>query len=108
MSELISTIFIAAGILANFVSSLGVVRFPDVYNQLHSATKSLTIGICFMLVGVVIRYGFTGIGVKALLAIPLIFFTSSVATHALSKGMYKFGIMPGEKTVRDDYNEVCK
>ena len=40
---------------------------------------------------------------KALIAIPLLFFTSTVAAHALVRGSYKFGIKLWDKTVIDDY-----
>ena len=106
MTEIISTIFIAIGTLANLISCIGLVRLPDLYNRLQTSTKSVTLGICSMLVGVLIKYGFIGIGIKALIAIPLIFFTATVSAHALAKGAYYFGIKPGKKTVRDDYEDA--
>ncbi len=105
MSELISTIFIATGIVFNLFGCVGLMRLPDVYNRLQSATKCVTLGTCSILLGVLIRYGFINIGIKALVAIPLLFFTATVAAHALAKGSYRFGIRLGEKSVHDDYRE---
>ena len=85
---------------------IGLLRLPDVYNRLQSATKSVTLGTCSILFGLFLHYGFTGIGVKALIAIPLIFFSSTVAAHALIKGSYKFGIKLSDRTVVDAYKEV--
>lgn len=104
--EIASTILIAIGILFNLFGCIGLIRLPDVYNRLQSATKCVTLGTCSILLGVVLNYGFIGIGVKALLAIPLLFFAATVAAHALAKGAYKFGVKLGKKSVKDDYKET--
>ncbi len=93
----------STGILFNIFGCLGLVRLPDVYNRLQSATKCVTLGTCSILLGVLVWFGFVNIGVKALVAIPLLFFTSTVAAHALAKGSYRFGIKLGRKSVHDDY-----
>jgi len=101
----ISTILIATGILFNLFGCVGLLRLPDVYNRLQSATKCVTLGTCSILLGMVVRYGITGAGIKALVAIPLLFFAATVAAHALAKGSYRFGIKLGEKSVHDDYKD---
>ena len=60
------------------------------------------------MLGVVIHYGITEAGVKALIAIPLLFFGATVAAHALVKGAYQFGVKLGDKSVRDDYKDAVK
>lgn len=105
MTEIISNIFIAVGTLFNLLSCIGLIRLPDTYNRLQASTKALTLGLCSILLGVTIRYGFTGIGIKAILAIVVIFFTATVSAHALARGTHRFGIRPGDETIRDDYRE---
>lgn len=103
---IISTVFIAIGILFNLFGCVGLIRLPDVYNRLQSATKCVTLGTCSILLGVLVRYGFVSIGIKALVAIPLLFFSATVAAHALAKGSYRFGIKLGDKSIHDDYKNV--
>lgn len=105
---IISTALIAIGILFNIFGCIGLIRLPDVYNRLQSATKCVTLGTCSILLGVLVRFGFINTGIKALVAIPLLFFTATVAAHALAKGSYRFGIKLGEKSVHDDYAEEMK
>ncbi|MCF8217679.1 MAG: monovalent cation/H(+) antiporter subunit G [Bacteroidales bacterium] len=105
---MISSIIITIGILFNLLGCLGLIRFPDVYNRLQSATKCVTLGTCSILLGVLIHYGFVEIGVKALLSIPLLFFSATVGAHALVKGSYKAGIKLGDKSVKDDYKEEVR
>ncbi|TLX75751.1 Na+/H+ antiporter subunit G [Labilibacter sediminis] len=106
--ETISVILIAIGILFNLFGCIGLIRLPDVYNRLQSATKCVTLGTCSILLGVLFYYGFIDIGVKALITIVILFFTATVAAHALVKGAYKFGVKLGDKSVKDDYKEVKK
>jgi len=106
--EIIGFIFICIGILFNFFGCIGLIRLPDVYNRLQSATKCVTLGTCSILLGVLFFRGFAGSGIRALIAIPLLFFSATVAAHALVKGAYIFGIKLGDKSIKDDYKDAVK
>jgi multicomponent Na+:H+ antiporter subunit G len=106
--EIIGFIFICIGILFNLFGCIGLIRLPDVYNRLQSATKCVTLGTCSILMGVIFYYGFNNAGFKAIIAIPLLFFTATVAAHVLVKGAYLFGIQLGDKSVKDDYKDANK
>jgi multicomponent Na+:H+ antiporter subunit G len=106
--EIIGFIFICIGILFNLFGCIGLMRLPDVYNRLQSATKCVTLGTCSILIGVIFYFGITETGIKAVLAIPLLFFSATVAAHALVKGAYIFGVKLGDKSVKDDYKDVQK
>jgi multicomponent Na+:H+ antiporter subunit G len=103
-----STILIGIGVLFNLFGCIGLIRLPDVYNRLQSATKCVTLGTCSILLGVLLHFGFIDIGVKALIAIPLLFFGATVAAHALVRGAYHAGILLGDKSVKDDYKDTVK
>ena len=106
--EIIGFILICIGLLFNFFGCIGLIRLPDVYNRLQSATKCVTLGTCSILLGVLFYSGIDGAGVRALIAIPLLFFGATVAAHALVKGSYLFGIKLGDKSVKDDYKDAAK
>ncbi|MBI9060510.1 MAG: monovalent cation/H(+) antiporter subunit G [Marinilabiliaceae bacterium] len=108
MNETFTILFLVTGVLFNFFGCIGLLRLPDVYNRLQSATKCVTLGTCSILLAVLIHYGFITIGIKALLAIPLLFFSATVAAHALVRGAYLFGVQMTDKTVVDDYKEVAQ
>jgi multicomponent Na+:H+ antiporter subunit G len=103
---MISLIFIIIGILFNLLGCIGIIRLPDTYNRLQAATKCVTLGTCSILIGVLFHFGFNDAGVKAILAIPILFFGSTVAAHALIRGTYRFGIRLGKKSVKDDYKDA--
>jgi multicomponent Na+:H+ antiporter subunit G len=108
MNNIISLIFITVGILFNLLGCIGIIRLPDTYNRLQAATKCVTLGCCSILLGVAFWFGFSDASAKALVAIPVLFFASTVGAHSLIRGMYHFGIKLGDKSVRDDYKDVVK
>lgn len=101
-------ILICIGVLFNTFGCIGLIRLPDVYNRLQAATKCVTLGCCSILVGVTVHFGISDAGFKALVAIPILFFSATVAAHALIRGSYHFGTKLSDKTIRDDYKEAVK
>jgi multicomponent Na+:H+ antiporter subunit G len=108
MNNMASFICLCIGIVFNLFGCIGMIRLPDVYNRLQAATKCVTLGTCSILLGVLLHFGFTDAGVKSLVAIPILFFTSTAAAHALIRGAYHFGIPLGKKSIRDDYKDAVK
>jgi multicomponent Na+:H+ antiporter subunit G len=103
MNELIFKLLLTIGVIFNLFGCIGLLRLPDVYNRLQSATKCVTLGTCSILLSLVFKYGISEIGVKALIAIPLLFFVATVAAHALVKGSYYFGVKMSDQSVIDEY-----
>jgi multicomponent Na+:H+ antiporter subunit G len=108
MINIISLIFITTGIVFNLLGCIGILRLPDTYNRLQAATKCVTLGCCSILLGACFHFGLSGGGLKSLIAIPILFFSSTVAAHALIRGTYHFGVKLGDRSVRDDYKETAK
>jgi multicomponent Na+:H+ antiporter subunit G len=44
-------IFIFLGVIAFLISSIGLVRMPDIYTRMHAGTKTTTIGIILIVLG---------------------------------------------------------
>jgi multicomponent Na+:H+ antiporter subunit G len=108
MNDMADIILISIGVLFNIFGCIGLIRLPDVYNRLQAATKCVTLGCCSILLGVMIHFGISGAGFRALVAIPILFFTATVAAHALVRGAYHFGAKLDKRSVKDDYREEVK
>lgn len=77
-------------------SSIGIVRFPDVFTRLHAATKAPTLGIMSILIATFLfLYGTHNIvSGKLLLALLFIVVTSPVGGHMLSRAAHMSGVKP--------------
>jgi multicomponent Na+:H+ antiporter subunit G len=105
MSDTIGIGFIVVGLAFDFFGCLGLVRLPDVYNRLQAATKCVTLGTFSIMVGMFLIFGFTAVGMKALLCGVFLLITSPTAAHALSRAAYRSGIKLWDKSVVDRYGE---
>ena len=89
-----SGFFIAGGVVALLIGSLGLLRLPDVYCRIHAVGMIDTAGASFIILGMIIHEGFTLVTVKLVLIGVFMFFTSPIATHAVAQVAYKSGVVP--------------
>ncbi|MDJ0975317.1 MAG: monovalent cation/H(+) antiporter subunit G [Planctomycetota bacterium] len=101
--HLIAFVVMAIGLFFDIVGCLGLVRLPDVYNRLQAGTKCVTLGTFLILLGVLIRFGFDAMGVKALLCLWFIAMTSPTAAHAIARAAHKAGFPLWKGSVVDRY-----
>ncbi|TVR16861.1 MAG: Na+/H+ antiporter subunit G [Balneolaceae bacterium] len=94
IQNIISIIFVVIGIIFMLVGSIGIIRLPDFYARTHSVSKSDTLGIIFVILGLVIYEGLTQSSLKLVLIILFIFLANPVGTHALARAAYKRGLNP--------------
>jgi len=92
--EILSGLCIAVGVVALLTGSLGLIRLPDLYSRTHAVGMMDTAGVGFILLGLIIHEGFTLISVKLALVGIFLFFTSPIATHAVSQVAYRSGVKP--------------
>ena len=95
----------ALGLAFDVVGCLGLVRLPDVYNRLQAGTKCVTLGTFLILLGVIVRFGFGAMGVKALLCLWFIAMTSPTAAHAIARAAHRSGVPLWSGSVVDQYAE---
>jgi len=87
-------ILVTSGILFMLVGSVGIIRLPDFYSRTHSVSKSDTLGIIFVIMGLVVYEGFTQSSLKLILIILFIALSNPVGTHALARAALKKGLNP--------------
>jgi multicomponent Na+:H+ antiporter subunit G len=102
MSNNFALAFIIIGVTFDLLGCLGLIRLPDIYNRLQAATKSVTLGTCAILFGVAFEFGIVSSGgIKALICILFVMFTSPTAAHALARGSHIRGFKLWEGSVVD-------
>lgn len=73
------------GLLFTLVSTVGVLRLPDVYSRAHTASQADTLGAGFALAGVALAFGVQSPTVKTVLLLVFIFVTNPTAAHAIAR-----------------------
>jgi multicomponent Na+:H+ antiporter subunit G len=97
--ELLTVLLMAAGVFFVVVSSIGLVRLPDLYTRVHAAGKAGTLGIVGVLMGVGVYYITNPAVVFEMLALIAFFFlTAPVAAHMLDRAAFLTGVKPMEGT----------
>ena len=87
-----AAVLLTLGCLAMLSASIGLLRFPDFYSRIHPAGKSDTLGISFILTGLMVWEGFTMVSLKLLIMLVFMLIASPTATHALAKSAYIAGV----------------
>ena len=105
MTETLGITVIVIGVLFDIFGCIGLLRLPDVYNRLQSATKCVTVGTCFILVGSLVLIDSVPGTVKGVLCIAFILITSPTAAHALARAAHRSGIALWEHSGVDQYEE---
>ncbi|RYG74768.1 monovalent cation/H(+) antiporter subunit G [Lentibacillus lipolyticus] len=108
--NVIIAFFLVTGTFFILSSSIGIVRFPDVYTRLHAATKASTLGIAGLLIGAFLfMYISHGIASgKLLLAILFTLLTAPVSGHMISRAAHRNGVKPIVKNRTDEYENTIK
>ncbi|MEO0127206.1 MAG: monovalent cation/H(+) antiporter subunit G [candidate division WOR-3 bacterium] len=99
----IGWIIIWIGILFNLLGTVGLVRFPDIYNRLQTSTKCVTLGSFGLMIGIFLLYGFSHTGIKALICGVFLLLTNPVGAHAILKGSLHYGIKLWKESIIDRY-----
>ena len=82
----------------SLIGAIGLIRLPDVFCRMHSASIIDTMGLGLILFGLALQTGFT-LGLAKLAMIFLfILFTSPTGTHALACAALYSGVNPEAAT----------
>jgi len=101
--QIIGIIITGIGTIFLFLGSLGVLRFPDVYNRLQAGTKCTTLGAFLTILGVGITQPYWL--PKTLVIALFILITNPISNHALGRASRKSGISLCDRSVVDKAEE---
>lgn len=92
--DLVSWVLIVLGSFFTIVGGIGLLRMPDVYTRMHAASVTDTLGVGFLLFGMMLQAGFSLVTLKLLFILGLFFFFAPVITHALAQAALHERIEP--------------
>lgn len=93
--------FIFLGIGCFFLLSgvIGMFRFPDFFTRLHAAGVIDSVGVLFIIFGLVIIAPSGLVALKLIALLIFIFITGATACHALAKAALSSGLKPAGKVI---------
>ncbi|MCZ8537400.1 monovalent cation/H(+) antiporter subunit G [Paenisporosarcina quisquiliarum] len=112
MTTIIANILIVStivfGVIFILVTAIGLIRLPDVYSRTHAASKSATLGVMFILLGVFLHFWLIEghINTRILLGIVFLFITGPVGGHVIGRSAYLTGVKLWDKSVKDELAPV--
>ncbi len=102
LGEWLAVIFTLIGVIFMLLSSIGIVRLPDLYTRVHAAGKAGTLGIIGVLLGVAFFFGDLLIAAKMIALIAFFLLTAPVAAHMLDRAAFLTGVKPMEGTTPNE------
>lgn len=103
---IVSTVLL--GVIFIVVTAIGLIRLPDIYTRTHAASKSATLGVMFILLGVFLHFWLIvgHINTRILLGIVFLLMTGPVGGHVIGRSAYLTGVKMWDKSVKDELAPV--
>jgi multicomponent Na+:H+ antiporter subunit G len=92
--EILSVFLTGLGTFFFIASTLGVLRFPDVYSRLHALTKADNVGLGLIVIGVALRMPDVGGVLKLFLIWLSVIISSSASCYLVARTARRMGIKP--------------
>jgi len=92
MIEIITAVLLVTGAVLMALASVGLLRMPDIYTRISTATKASTLGVGCLLLAVVVFFDETGVKSRALAVLVFILLTAPVSAHILGRAAYLSGV----------------
>lgn len=98
MSAIVGGTFASVGVALVLVTAIGTLRFPDVFSRMHAASKTTSLGLGSVFVGVAVLHGTASAWLKLTLAALFLLLTQPVAVHLLARAAHLGGVPVWEGT----------
>ena len=85
------SVLIALGLAFMVITALGMIRLPDFYARVHAVSKSETLGIALVLLGLILHEGATLVSLKIGLILVFVAVANPVGAHLLTRAALRTG-----------------
>lgn len=92
--DIVSWVALVAGGFFCLVGAIGLNRFPDIFTRLHATSVSDTLGVGFLILGMLLQSEDWTVVVRLLLILLVLLMTGPVAGHALARAALHDGQKP--------------
>jgi multicomponent Na+:H+ antiporter subunit G len=106
MGEILSFaagILVVLGSLFCMLAALGIVRMPDLYTRMHTASKAGAVGTGLVFAAVALISQDSSVVLRAVAGIAFVLLTTPVSAHLLARAARIGGYKPTPLTVVDEF-----
>src|SRR5687767_2275655 len=102
MGTIVSGALMATGAFFMLLAAFGVMRMPDLFMRIHASTKSVTLGVGCLMLGVAVYFNDLAIAARALAVVVFVFATAPVASHMIARAAYFANVPLWAGTLSDE------
>jgi multicomponent Na+:H+ antiporter subunit G len=92
MLGFIANIVLWGGVFFMAVTAIGLIRLPDFYTRAHAVSKTETLGIGLILLGLALHEGLSLTSVKLALVLVFAFMANPLAANLLTRAALRSGV----------------
>ena len=104
-NEIFGAILIVIGVFFIVLAGVGLLRMPDMFLRMSTATKASTLGLGLILLGTAVFFWELGITSRALATSIFVLLTAPVSAHMIGRAAYSDGVPLWEETKLDELKE---
>lgn len=104
-TDIVVGVLVIVGALFAALAAIGIVRMPDLYTRMQSATKAGSLGVACVTLGAAIEFAQPIPSIEAALIIAFLFGTAPIASILIGQAAYSSGTELWGQTSRDDLRE---
>ena len=102
MSNIISDVLILIGAIFLLLAAVGVLRMPDLFTRMQSASKASTLGIACVLLELAFHFPGISVNIRVVGTIVFFYLTAPITAHLVGRAAYFVGVPVWKGTVIDE------
>ena len=103
--EVATAFLLVVGAVLTLLAALGVVRMPDVYSRMQSATKASTLGVGCTMLAVAVDFADLAITTRVVLIVAFVFLTAPISAQMIGRAAYYVGVPLWQGTTLDELRD---
>ncbi|HEU5087216.1 MAG TPA: monovalent cation/H(+) antiporter subunit G [Roseiflexaceae bacterium] len=102
MSDIMSDVLILTGAIFLLLAAVGVLRMPDLFTRMQSASKASTLGIACVLLALAFHFPGISVNIRVVGTIVFFYLTAPITAHLVGRAAYFVGVPVWKGTVIDE------
>jgi multicomponent Na+:H+ antiporter subunit G len=101
-ADIITVALIFLGSAFSLLAAVGIVRMPDLYTRMQSATKAGTLGVACVVLAAAVHFQTASVTVEVAMITIFLFATAPIASHLIARAAYHAGVPLWDRTIQND------